>query len=91
MIARFTIILSALLLAGAGTAAAIAAGNHPEAGTCPPDKPYYAVCTHSFHSLDGWVGSKCYATAEEAQKDAEEHARKEHGGNMRWTGVAKTR
>jgi hypothetical protein len=68
-----------------------ASGNHPEAGTCPEDKPYYAVCTHSLHSLEGWVGSECYATREEAEKEAKAHADKEHHGNMRWTGVAKTR
>jgi hypothetical protein len=90
MTARFIPALFALLLASVATTA-LAAGNHPEAGTCPPNKPYYAICTHSFHSLEGWAGNKCYATPEEAQKDAEAHANKEHGGNMRWTGVAKTR
>jgi hypothetical protein len=75
-----------LLLA---TQPVLASGNHPEANTCPPEKPYYAVCTNSLHSLEGWVGKGCYATAAEAQKEAEEHARKEHHGNMRYTGIAK--
>jgi hypothetical protein len=69
----------------------IASGNHPEAGGCPPEKPYFAICTHSFHSLEGWYSSNCYATPEEAQKDADEHARIYHKGNSRYTGVSKVR
>jgi hypothetical protein len=66
-----------------------ASGNYPEAGACPPEKPYYAVCTHSLHSLEGWVGDNCYATREAAEKEAKAHADKVHKGNMRWTGVTK--
>lgn len=69
----------------------LASGNHPDAGACPPDKPYFAICTHSFHKLEGWYSSNCYATREEAQKDADEHARKYHNGNSRYTGVSKVR
>lgn len=63
-----------------------ALGNHPEAGTCPTDKPYYTFCSHSLHNLEGWFG-KCHATREQAQQDAEKHAREQHKGNDRWTGV----
>lgn len=66
-----------------------ALGNHPEANTCSAAKPYYAVCTAGSHDLQGWVGA-CYATREEAQHAADEHARKAHGGNMQWTGIART-
>ena len=69
----------------------MAMGNHPEAGACPPDKPYFAICTHSLHSLEGWYSRECHATREAAEKDAEAHAREQHGGVMRWTGVSKTR
>lgn len=79
---------SGLLLA-AGTI--YASGNHPEAGTCPADKPYYAFCLHSFHSLEGWHSSHCHSTREAAQRDAEAHAKEYHHGNMRWTGVKKQR
>jgi hypothetical protein len=67
-----------------------AAGNYPEANMCPPDKPYYAICTDSMHGLEGWRSKNCHATREGAQKDADEHAKKYHHGNSRWTGVAKT-
>jgi hypothetical protein len=68
-----------------------AAGNHPEAGACGGDKPYFAICTHSLHSLEGWYSRECFATREEAQQRAEEHAKEYHNGNMRWTGVRKQR
>jgi len=68
-----------------------ASGNHPDAGACPADKPYFAICTHSFHSLEGWYSDKCHVTKEAAQKDADEHARKYHQGNSRWTGISKQR
>lgn len=84
---RNTVLILTLLL----PSPLLASGNHPEAGTCPEDKPYYAVCTHSLHSLEGWLGKKCYATKEEAEREAKAHADKEHQGNMRWTGIAKTR
>lgn len=64
-------------------------GNHPEANTCPAEKPYYAACTAGSHDLQGWVG-KCRATREEAQSDVSDHARKFHDGNDQWTGVART-
>lgn len=66
-----------------------ASGNHPEAGTCSTEKPYFAICTHSFHSLEGWYSSNCHTTQEAAQKDADKHAKKYHDGNSRWTGIIK--
>jgi hypothetical protein len=81
-------VASALLLVS-GTV--YASGNFPEAGTCPPEKPYFAFCLHSFHSLEGWYSSHCHSTREAAQRDAEAHAREYHHGNMRWTGVKKQR
>lgn len=78
-----------ILVAALYGAAAHALGNHPEANTCGPDKPYYAVCTAGSHDLQGWVGP-CHATREDAERDAEQHARRDHGGNMQWTGVART-
>jgi len=68
-----------------------ASGNYPEAGTCNAERPWYAICTHSLHSLEGWYGDDCYLERDEAQREAEQHAKKFHGGNMRWTGVAKSR
>ena len=69
----------------------IASGNHPEAGACSPEKPFFAICTHSFHSLEGWYSRNCHTTREAAQKDADEHAKKYHQGNSRYTGVSKQR
>ena len=69
----------------------LASGNHPDAGTCPKDKPYYAICTHSLHSLEGWFSTQCRADKESAQRDAEAHAKKYHDGNMRWTGTNQLR
>lgn len=80
-----------LLVFCALPASALASGNHPEAGACPKEKPYYAICTHSLHNLEGWYSRECRSTREAAEKDAEQHARKQHNGNMRWTGIAKTR
>jgi len=68
-----------------------ALGNHPESGACPANKPYFAICTHSFHSLEGWYSRNCHATQEAAQKDADEHAKKYHQGKSRWTGISKQR
>ncbi|MGD8568391.1 MAG: hypothetical protein PVJ39_09910 [Gammaproteobacteria bacterium] len=68
--------------------AASAMGNYPESTVCSPEKPYQAICTHSLHSLEGWYG-KCYATREEAQQEADRHAKEQHNGNSRWTGVRK--
>jgi hypothetical protein len=68
-----------------------ASGNHPDAGACDAERPWYAICTHSLHSLEGWYGDNCYAEREPAQKEAEAHAKKYHNGNMRWTGVKKNR
>ena len=68
-----------------------ASGNHPDAGTCPKDKPYFAICTHSLHSLEGWYSTQCRADKATAQQDAEAHAKKFHNGNMRWTGISKQR
>jgi len=70
---------------------ASALGNHPEAGICSTDKPYFAICTHSFHSLEGWYSKNCHAMQEAAQKDANEHAKKYHKGKSRWTGISKQR
>ncbi len=67
-----------------------ALGNHPEASTCPKDKPYYAVCTSSLHGLAGWTG-QCYMIEKDAQAEATSHAAKEHKGEMRWVGVNKIR
>jgi len=68
-----------------------ASGNHPEAGTCPKDKPYFAICTHSLHNLEGWYSNRCHSTQQSAQADAEAHAKKWHKGNMRWTGINQQR
>lgn len=87
--ARFaarTSLLLVLLMSG-NTARAM--GNHPEANICSAEKPYYAVCTAGSHDLQGWVG-KCHAARSDAQSDADEHARKAHGGVTQWTGVART-
>lgn len=84
---KYATLIALLLLSGT----LLASGNHPEAGSCPQDKPYYAVCTHSLHSLEGWVGKKCYTTREEAEVEAKAHADEQHQGNMRWTGVSKSR
>ena len=67
-----------------------ALGNHPESSVCTPEKPYQAICTHSLHSLEGWYGP-CYASQEEAQQDADQHAAKQHKGNSRWTGIRKAK
>ena len=83
-------VLSLLLIVSLPTSV-MAAGNYPEAGSCKKDKPYYAICTHSLHSLEGWYSRECFATEAEAQKAAEEHAREYHNGNMRWTGIRKPR
>jgi hypothetical protein len=66
-----------------------ASGNHPEAGACPTEKPYFAICTHSFHSLEGWYSSNCHTTQKAAQNDADNHAKKYHQDNSRWTGIKK--
>lgn len=80
-------VISYLLLLPAN---AFALGNHPEASTCPKDKPYYAVCASSLHGLAGWTG-QCYVTEKDAQAEATSHAKKEHKGEMRWVGVNKVR
>ena len=69
---------------------ALALGNHPESTVCTPEKPYQAICTHSLHNLEGWYG-KCYTLEETAQKDADLHAKQQHDGNSRWTGIKKAR
>lgn len=69
----------------------LASGNHPDAGICTKKEPYYAICTHSLHSLEGWFGNQCYADKQSAQRDAEEHAKEYHKGNMRWTGISQLR
>ena len=69
----------------------LALGNYPEAGSCPKQKPYYAICTHSLHSLEGWYGSTCHAEKISAEQDAEKHAKTHHQGNMRWTGINQLR
>lgn len=70
---------------------ALASGNHPEAGACPKEKPYFAICTHSFHSLEGWYSDQCHADKASAQRDAEAHAKQYHQGEMRWTGINQLR
>ncbi len=67
-----------------------AAGNYPESSTCAAEKPHYAICISSRHSLAGWTG-QCYATEKEAQEHADRHAEKFHKGNTRWVGVKKVR
>ena len=69
----------------------LALGNYPEAGSCPKQKPYYAICTHSFHSLEGWFSDQCHADKEAALHDAEVHAKRHHQGKMRWTGISQPR
>lgn len=64
-------------------------GNHPEASTCPKNKPYVVFCSHSLHNLEGWVGG-CYENRELAETEVEEHAKQAHKGNTRWTGVLQT-
>lgn len=83
-------ILVVLFLSMAISAGAHAMGNHPESKLCPEDKPYFVFCSHSLHSLEGWHGG-CYASREEAERAAVQHAEKEHNGNTRWTGVKKTK
>lgn len=73
------------------SSSALASGNHPDAGTCPKDKPYYAICTHSFHSLEGWFSDECHADKAAALLDAEAHAKQYHQSNMRWTGISQPR
>jgi len=68
-----------------------ASGNHPQAGTCPAQAPYYAICTHSLHSLEVWFGSQCHRDKQSAQQDAKAHAKLHHQGNMRWTGIKQLR
>ena len=84
-------ILAAVLFCIILPAHALAMGNYPEAGACPQDKPYYAICTHSLHTLEGWFGPGCHATREAAEKDVEAHAQEQHQGNTRWTWIAKNR
>ena len=72
------------------SASVVSLGNHPESTVCSPEKPYQAICTHSLHNLEGWYG-KCYAIEETAQRDADKHAREQHDGNTRWTGIKKAR
>ncbi|NOX92317.1 MAG: hypothetical protein GXP18_07680 [Gammaproteobacteria bacterium] len=76
-----------LLLAVNSSNTVFASGNHPEAGICSTNKPHFAICTHSLHNLEGWFSRSCYADRALAQRDAEEHARENHQGKMRWTGV----
>jgi len=82
---------TAVLFCALAPLPALAMGNFPEAGACPPDKPWYAICSHSLHKLEGWFSRECRASREAAEADAERHARKWHDGNMRWTGVTKAR
>lgn len=63
-------------------------GNYPDASGCPPTQPYYAVCTHGDHRQKGWFGP-CRAQAQEAERDAAEHAAQAHDGKDRWTGIGK--
>ena len=69
---------------------AFALGNHPESSNCPKNKPYYAICTHALHNLEGWYG-KCEPTAQKAQAEADKHAKEYHKGNSRWTGIKKAK
>lgn len=64
-------------------------GNYPEAGSCNREYPYFAVCTHGDHGVNGWSAS-CRASREQAQVDADRHARERHGGVSRWTGISST-
>ncbi len=83
--------LTAILFCMSLPTTGLASGNHPEAGACPKEKPYYAICTHSLHNLEGWYSRECRTTRAAAEKDVQAHADKWHKGNTRWTGVAKTR
>ena len=67
-----------------------ALGNHPESSNCPTDKPYYAICTHALHNLEGWYG-ECNPTAPMAQAEADKHTKDYHAGNSRWTGIKKAK
>lgn len=62
-------------------------GNYPEAGSCSEQTPWYAVCTHAQHGLNGWTGP-CVTDKEVAEQHATSHAQDLHQGNTRWTGVA---
>lgn len=62
-------------------------GNYPEAGSCGPDNPWYAVCTHADHNLSPWSGP-CRADRADADKDAQQHATQRHGGDDHSTGTA---
>ncbi len=89
--ARITSLCLALLLTNLDAPPAHAMGNHPEAGACTTEQPWFAFCTHSLHSLEGWYGEHCYTDRQAAQQEAEQHAKKFHRGNMRWSGVRKQR
>jgi len=80
-----------LLLTVISSNSTFASGNHPEAGACTSSEPYFAICTHSFHSLEGWYGKQCHADKQSAQHDAEAHAKEYHQGKMRWTGINQLR
>lgn len=84
------IILPILLFGLPATPQVLALGNHPTASACGEDNPYFAICSHSLHSLEGWNGD-CRNSRELAQKDADEHAEKHHKGNSRYTGIKKAR
>jgi len=81
---RALLFLAAMTCAGS----TLAMGNYPEANTCSQDTPYYAVCTAGSHDLQGWVG-KCQTTREDAQQDADQHAKRVHAGVTQWTGVTR--
>jgi len=85
------ILFYGLLLVSIPSNTVLALGNYPGAGVCPSSKPYFAICTHSLHNLEGWFSRRCYTDQALAQRDAEEHARKNHRGNMRWTGINQLR
>jgi hypothetical protein len=80
-----------LLFAAISFDSANASGNHPEAGACSVSQPYFAICTHSLHNLDGWFGKNCHTEKDDAQREAQQHADKYHQGNMRWTGISQFR
>ncbi len=74
------------LLAIATATTGCSRGNYPEAGSCNEQLAYFAVCTHADHGLKSWTGV-CRGTREEAQQDAQRHAREQHQEQMQWTGV----
>lgn len=84
---RLLFLVSVLVIGLLFAGLSLALGNHPSAGACGSERPWFAICTHSLHSLEGWHADDCHKDRAAAEKDAEEHAKEYHKGNTRWTGI----